>query len=101
VLKTRSFWTVIRTWLAGISPPSGSAGPFGVQSMKYSAIRDCGSEAQRVSFPSTDSGPESETVATARFFASTSRSVTDPAFTPATRTSEPLTIPNALYISIR
>ena len=57
------------TWLAGIVPPSGSGGPFGWQSMKYSAISDCGSEEQLVSLPSIAERPVSSTVTTARFSA--------------------------------
>ncbi len=69
--------------------------------MKYSAISDCGCEAQRVSLPSTARGPERFTVTTARLSWSTSRPVTVPAVTPPIRTSEPLTMPKALYIWIR
>ena len=36
--------------------------PAGWQSMKYSAISDCGSDEHSVSSPSTASGPESSTV---------------------------------------
>ena len=68
-------------------------GPAGSQEMKYSAISDCGSEEQRVSLPSTPSAPESSTVTIARLAASTSRSVTSPALTPAIRTSEPVDEP--------
>ena len=106
VLLTRSVWTVCSTRSAGTSGSSGSpldstSGPSGSQSMKYSAISDCGSLEQVVSSPSTASGPLSSTVTTARLLELTSRSVTEPAFTPATRTSEPSTRPKALYISIR
>ena len=38
-------------------PAPRSAAPFGVQSMKYSAISDCGSVEQIVSSPSTATGP--------------------------------------------
>ncbi len=85
------------------SPSSSSAGigsPFGSQSMKYSAISDCGSDEHSVSVPSVDSGPESWTVTTARFSALMSRSLTVPAVTPAIRTSEPVTMPKALSSSI-
>ena len=75
-------------------------GPAGSQEMKYSAISDCGSDEQRVSLPSVPSSPVSSTVTTARLAALMSRSVTSPALTPAIRTSEPCTRPNALYISI-
>ena len=68
--------------------------------MKYSAISDCGSEEHLVSLPSVPNSPESSTVTTARFCGVMSRSVTWPALTPAIRTSEPVTRPNALYISI-
>ena len=68
--------------------------------MKYSAISDWGWETQVVSLPSTASGPVSSTVSTARLSASMLRSVTVPALTPPTRTSEPWTTPKALYIWI-
>ncbi len=50
------------------SLPSNSSigGPFGVQSMKYSAISDCGSVEQIVSSPSTATGPDSSALSTAR-----------------------------------
>ena len=107
VFWTRSFWTVCETWLAGMSASGSSAssssaigGPAGSQEMKYSAISDWGSEEHLVSVPSVPSSPESSTVTIARLAALMSRSVTVPALTPAIRTSEPWTIPNALYISI-
>ena len=83
----------------GTVAPSGRALPAGWQSMKYSAISDCGSDEHSVSSPSTASGPESSTVTMARLSSLTSSSLTVPAFTPATLTSAPATRPNALYIS--
>ena len=68
--------------------------------MKYSAISDCGSEEHLVSLPSVPNSPESSTVTTARFASLMSSDLTVPALTPAIRTSEPGTSPNALYISI-
>ena len=98
VFATRSFCTV---WLTsfGTVAPSGSASPAGWQLMKYSAISDCGSDEHVVLSPRTDRGPESSTVRTARFSSLMSSSVTVPALTPATLTSDPSTRPNALYIS--
>ena len=101
VFCTRSFCTVWDTCSAGISPFSGSGGPFGLQVRKYSAISDCGSLEQRVSSPSVPSSPESSIVTTARFSSLMSRLLTVPASTPAIRTLEPGTRPKALYISTR
>ena len=53
-----------------------------------------------MSSPSSASGPVSSTVTSARLASLTSRPVTEPALTPAIRTSEPWTMPKALYISI-
>ena len=75
--------------------------PFGVQSMKYSAISDCGSLRQTVSWPRTATGPLSSTLTTARLLELTSSAVTVPAETPATLTCEPLVRPKALSNSMK
>jgi len=103
VALTRSFWTVVLVWETGTSPLSGrSLWEFpGWQSRKYSAISDCGCEEQVASTRNCDTGPLRVTVTTARLAASMFSSVTVPSVTPATRTSEPCTSPNALSSSIR
>ena len=111
MLSTRSFWTVWRVWVTGMSGfstrseslRSGTSigGPLGVQSTKYSAISDCGWLRQIVSSPSTETGPLSSTLTTARLLELTSRSVTVPAANPATFTSEPFVNPKALSNSMK
>ena len=75
VFWTRSAWTVCVVcstgMLGSVVLPSWSVGigsPFGWQSMKYSAISDCGSDEHSLSAPSCDSGPRTSTVTTARFW---------------------------------
>ena len=99
VLLTRSFWTVVLFLAAGIGSARGSSLLPGWQSMKYSAIRDCGSEEQLASdLSSGNSGPISK-LTKAVFSGVISRSVTVPPVTPEIRTSEPSTSPKALKSS--
>jgi len=65
------------------------------------AINDCGCELQVADSRKVERGPLTSMVTSARFAAFTSRPVTVPALTPATRTSEPETRPKALSSSIR
>jgi hypothetical protein len=90
---------VVWFWAAAIGPSRGWSLVPGWQSRKYSAISDCGSDEQLASaFRSGNPGPTSK-VTSAVFCAVTSRSVIDPALTPAIRSSEPLTTPKALKSS--
>ena len=99
VFWARSGWTVVLLRAAGIGPVSGCAEVPGWQSRKYSAISDCGAEAQLASALNSGKLPSSSTLTIAVFCGVTSRPVIVPAFTPATRSSDPLTRPKALNSS--
>lgn len=85
---------------SSLSSLTSIGSPLGAQSMKYSAMSDCGSLLQIVPSPSTATGPLSSTLTTARLRELMKRSVTVPAETPATLTSEPSVRPKALSISM-
>ena len=99
VFCARSGWTVVLLRAAGIGPFRGWVERPGSQSRKYSAIRDWGADEQLASDLNSGKPPSTLKVTSAVFCGVMSRPVIVPALTPETRSSDPLTRPNALKSS--